>query len=172
MITKHLKLLAVAGSMIAIAATAQAQALKIGYVDSQRVLKEATPAKVALARMEAEFSRREKDLNNQEVNLKAATDKLEVDAPTLAEAEIHRRQNQLTVQEREMQGKRREFKEDLKQRREEETYGIVARVNKVIKEIFDAEHYDLILQEVVLAGPRVDITDKVIHSLNTAPTTR
>jgi outer membrane protein len=43
---------------------------------------------------------------------------------------------------------------------------VVERANRAIKQIFDSEKYDLILQEVIFAGPRVDITDKVIRVLN------
>jgi outer membrane protein len=45
---------------------------------------------------------------------------------------------------------------------------VVERANRVIKQIFDSEKYDVILQEVVFAGPRVDITEKVIRALNNA----
>jgi outer membrane protein len=147
---------------------AQAQELKIGYVNSERVLKEATPAKAALARMEAEFSKRDKDLNDNAARLKAAADKLEKDGPTLAESERQRRQRELVEQDRDLQRKRREFQEDLNQRRNEETAALVERANKVIKQIFEGEKYDLILQDVVFAGPRVDITEKVIKALNGA----
>ena len=61
---------------------------------------------------------------------------------------------------------RREFQEDLNQRKNEETASVLERTNKVIKQIFDSEKYDLIVQDVVFAGPRVDITDKVIKALN------
>jgi outer membrane protein len=69
-------------------------------------------------------------------------------------------------QDRDLQRKRREFQEDLNQRRNEELASVVERANRVIKQIFDAEKYDLILQEVILASNRVDITDKVIKVLN------
>ena len=151
------------------AVCAQAQELKIGYVNSERVLKEAAPAKAALARMEAEFSKRDKDLNDNAARLKAAADKLEKDGPTLAESERQRRQRELVEQDRDMQRKRREFQEDLNQRRNEETAALVERANKVIKQIFESEKYDLILQDVVFASPRVDITEKVIKALNGAP---
>ncbi|WP_284617023.1 OmpH family outer membrane protein [Aquabacterium humicola] len=172
MITKLLKSLLVAAAAAAALGTAQAQELKIGYVNSERVLREAAPAKAALARMESDFSKRDKDLNDQGAKLKAAADKLEKDAPTLSEAERNRRQRELVEQDRDLQRKRREFQEDLNQRRNEETAGIVERANKVIKQIFDNEKYDLILQDVVFAGPRVDITEKVIKALNTAPAGR
>ncbi len=171
MITKTLKSLAllstVCAAMLATGA-AQAQELKIGYVNSERVLREAVPAKAALARMEADFSKRDKDLNDQAGKLKAAADKLEKDAPTLPESERGRRQRDLVEQDRDLQRKRREFQEDLNQRRNEETAGLVERANKVIKQIFDSEKYDLILQDVVNASPRVDITEKVIKALNSA----
>ncbi|MDO9285650.1 MAG: OmpH family outer membrane protein [Aquabacterium sp.] len=156
-------------ALLATTGLAQAQELKIGYVNSERVLREAAPAKAALARMESDFSKRDKDLNDQATKLKAAADKLEKDAPTLPEAERNRRQRDLVEQDRDLQRKRREFQEDLNQRRNEETAGIVERANKVIKSIFEGEKYDLILQDVVFAGPRVDITEKVIKALNSAP---
>ena len=156
-------------SLLAAAGAAQAQELKIGYVNSERVLREATPAKAALARMESDFSKRDKDLNDQASKLKVAADKLEKDAPALPESERNRRQRDLVEQDRDLQRKRREFQEDLNQRRNEETAGIVERANKVIKGIFESEKYDLILQDVVFASGRVDITEKVIKALNAAP---
>jgi outer membrane protein len=171
MITKTLKSAALVGAVCTAmlsGAASQAQELKIGYVNSERVLREAVPAKAALARMESDFSKRDKDLNDQAAKLKGAADKLEKDAPALPEAERNRRQRDLVEQDRDLQRKRREFQEDLNQRRNEETAGIVERANKVIKQIFEGEKYDLILQDVVFAGPRVDITEKVIKALNAA----
>ena len=147
----------------------QAQELKIGYVNSDRVLREAVPAKAAQAKLETEFSKREKDIADLAARLKAAGDKLDKDAPTLAEAERGRRQRDLVEQDREFQRKRREFQEDLSQRKNEELATVVERANKVIKQIFETEKYDLILQEAVFAGPKIDITEKVIKSLNAQP---
>jgi outer membrane protein len=144
----------------------QAQELKIGYVNSDRVLRDATPAKAAQAKLEGEFGKREKDLADLANRLKAASDKLERDAPTLAESERSRRQRDLIEQDRDFQRKRREFQEDLNERKNAELAVVVERANRVIKQIFETEKYDLILQEAVFAGPKVDITDKVIRALN------
>ena len=158
--------LSVAALSFLAAAPAQAQELKIGYVNSERVLREATPAKAAQQKLETEFSKRERELNDVGARLKVAADKLEKDGATLAPSEQSRRQRELVEQDRDLQRKRREFQEDLNQRRNEELATVVERANRVIKQIFDGEKYDLILQEVVFAGPRVDITDKVIKILN------
>ena len=171
MTTSMFKTLAASLAWMLVAAApvaAAAQELKVGYVNSERVLREATPAKAAQSKLEAEFSKRDRELNDQAVKLKAAADKLDKDAPTLAEAERTRRQRELVEQDRDLQRKRREFQEDLNQRKNEELASVVERANRVIKQIFEQEKYDLILQEVVFASSRVDITDKVIKSLNAA----
>jgi outer membrane protein len=164
--SSFMKAMAASALLALWAAGAQAEELKIGYVSLDRVLRDAAPAKAAQAKIEAEFSKREKEGAELANRLKAAADKLEKDAPTLPEAEKSRRQRELVDQDRELQRKRREFQEDLNQRKNEEVAAVVDRANKVIKQIFDGEKYDLILQDVVFASPKVDITDKVIKALN------
>jgi outer membrane protein len=172
MITKLLKSVLVAAVAAAALGAAQAQDMKIGYVNSERVLKEATPAKAAQARLENEFKKRSADLDEQANRIKSAADKFDKDAPTLPESERARRQRELVESDRDLQRKRRELQEDLTQRKNEELSSVVERANKVIKQIFDAEKYDLILQDAVFFSPRIDITDKVIKALNTAPAGR
>ena len=155
-----------AATLLASAVAASAQELKIGYVNSDRVLRDAVPAKAAQAKLETEFSKREKDLAELANRLKAASEKLDKDSPTLAESERTRRQRELVDQDRELQRRRREFQEDLSQRKNEELGAVVERTNRVIKQIFETEKYDLILQEAVFWSPKVDITDKVIKALN------
>jgi outer membrane protein len=163
-----------------LAAPAVAQELKIGYVNSERILRDAAPAKAAQVKLEAEFSKRDRELAEMGARLKAAADKLDKDAPTLSEADRARRQRELVDGDRELQRQRRTFQEDLNQRRNEELAQVVERANRVIRQIFESERYDLIIQEAIFVGPRVDITDKVIRALNApaaagpgpAPTTK
>ena len=157
-------LLAVAA--LSCSALVSAQELKIGFVNLDRVLRDAAMAKSAQAKLEGEFTRREKDLIDSETRLKAASDRLDREAASLGESERLRRQRELVEQDRELQRKRREFQEDLNQRKNEELASVLDRANRVVKQIFDQDKYDLIVQEAVFAGPRVDITDKVIRAMN------
>jgi outer membrane protein len=166
MMSKLLQSVALAASMMLAATAVQAQELKIGYVNSERVLREANLAKAAQVKLEAEFGKREKDLRDLEAKLRGAAEKLEKEAPTLSEAERNRRQRDVVEQERDLQRKRREWQEDLTQRKNEELSVVVEKANKVIKQIFDAEKYDLILQDAIHFSARVDITKKVIDTLN------
>ncbi len=155
-----------AGCLLTVAVGASAQDFKIGYVNSERLLRDSLPAKAALDKLQAEFSKREKDLNEMATRVKTISDRLEKELPTLSESERSRRQRDLVEQDREFQRKRRELQEDFNQRKYEEQTALFERANKVIKQIFDKEKYDLIVQEAVFASPRIDITDKVIGALN------
>jgi outer membrane protein len=166
MMSKLLQSAALAASMMVATAAVQAQELKIGFVNSERVLREANLAKAAQAKLEAEFGKREKDMRDLEAKLRGAAEKLEKDAPTLSEAERTRRQRDLVEQDRDLQRRKREWQEDLNQRKNEELSAVVDKANKVIKQIFDSEKYDLILQDAIHFSPRVDITKKVIDTLN------
>ena len=147
---------------------AQAQDFRVGFVNTDRIFREANTAKSAQAKLEQEFSRREKELNDVGTNLKTLSDKFEREAPTLSEAQRTQRQKQLVDQDREFQRKRREFQEDLNARKNEELQQVLERANKVVKQVAEAEKYDVVLQEAVYINPKHDITDKVIKALNAA----
>lgn len=166
MMSKLLQSMALAASMMLATTVVQAQELKIGYVNSERVLREANLAKAAQIKLEAEFGKREKDLRDLETKLRGAAEKLEKDAPTLSEAERGRRQRDIVEQDRDLQRKKREWQEDLTQRKNEELSAVVEKANRVIKQIFETEKYDLILQDAIHFSARVDITKKVIDALN------
>lgn len=157
---------ALLAAALAIGAPAFGQEVKIGYVNSERILRESAPARAAQAKLEAEFSRRERELNDLRNRVKAAADRLEKDAITLGESERARRQKEVVDQDRDLQRRQREFQEDLNQRKNEELSAVVDRANRVIRQIFETERYDLIVQDAVHWSPRIDITDKVIRSLN------
>jgi outer membrane protein len=168
MISKLVSLVAAAATAMLLAASAHAQELKIGVVNVERVLKEANMAKAADAKLSAEVSKREKELADMAGRLKAAADKLDKDIPTLSEADRNRRQRELVDQEREFQRKRREVQEDLNLRKNEELSALQERAARVIKQIAEAEKYDLILESAVYASARIDITKKVVDALNAA----
>ncbi|RZI69643.1 OmpH family outer membrane protein [Variovorax guangxiensis] len=154
-------------ALAAVPAHAQ-ESFRIGFVNPDRVLREAQPAKAAQAKLEAEFLKRERDLASQGEALKAASEKFEREAPTLAESQRTARQRALVDQDREFQRKRREFQEDLNARKNEELQQVYDRANRVVKQVAESEKYDAILQEAIYINPKHDITEKVIKALNAA----
>jgi outer membrane protein len=168
--SRHIPLACLLGALT-LAASAQAQDFKAGFVNTDRIFREANSAKAAQSKLEQEFSHREKDLVDQGNALKADTDKFERDAPTMAESQRTTLQRQLADRDRDFQRKRREFQEDLSARKNEELSQVLERANRVVKQIAEAEKYDVILQEAVYVNPKNDITDKVIKAMNSAPDT-
>ena len=153
---------------LALAAPAQGEEFRVGFVNTDRIFREANTAKAAQSKLEQEFSRREKELNDLGASLKSASEKFEREAPTLSDSQRGQRQKALIDQDREFQRKRREFQEDLNARKNEELQQVLDRANRVVRQVAEAEKYDVILQEAVYVNPKHDITDKVIRALNAA----
>jgi outer membrane protein len=155
--------------LIATAAiSASAQEFKVGIVNLDRIFREANSAKAAQIKLEQEFGKREKELNDIATQLKTASDKFEREAPTLSETQRNTRQKQVVDQDRDFQRKRREFQEDLNSRKNEELQLVIERANRVVKTLAETEKFDLIVQEAVYVNPKHDITDKVLRLLNAA----
>ena len=166
---RSLSVIALVGSMAAaVPAAAQAQSLKAGFVNTDRIFREADAAKAAQAKLEQEFSKRDKEMQDLAKALKAASDKFERDAPTMSESQRQARQRQLADQDRDLQRKNREFQEDLNARKNEELAQVLDKANRIIKTMAETENYDVILQEAVYVNPKLDITDKVIKAMNGA----
>ena len=157
-----------AGLLLAVSmpVAANAQEVKIGFVSTERIFRDAAPAKAATAKLEQEFSKRDKDLQDLAARLKQAAEKLDKDGPVLSETERTKRQRELTEMDRDFQRRQREFREDLNQRRNEELAVVLEKANKVIKQLAEAEKYDIVFQEAVYFSPRIDITEKVLRALN------
>ncbi len=158
--------LVTAAALLGTTAVSQAQELKIGFVSTERIFRDAAPAKAATAKLEQEFSKREKDLQELAAKLKSTAEKNARDEPVLSDTERAKRQREFADMERDFQRRQREFREDLNQRRNEELAIVLEKANKVIKQLAETEKYDIVFQEAVYFSPRIDITDKVLKALN------
>ncbi len=145
---------------------------KIGYVSTERILRDSAPAARAQKKLEAEFAKREQELAKVGEQLKRMQDDLEKNALTMPEAQRRNKERDFNELNREFQRKRRELQEDANQRKNEELASVVESANKVIRQIAEAEKFDVILQDVVYFRPSIDITDKVIRALDGKPPAR
>ena len=157
-----------AALVLAVFAQTAAAEVKVGFVNSDRVMKEAPPAKKAQQKLEKEFEKRDQELQRLAKQLQGMQEALEKNGMTMAEGERRNKEREFNELNRDFQRKQREFREDLNQRRNEELAGVLERTNKTIRQIAEAEKYDIIFQEAVYASPRIDITDKVIKALTEA----
>jgi len=151
------------------AMTAFAVETKIGFVNTEKVFRDAPPAVKAQKKIEKEFEKRDQDMQKIAKQLQTMQEAIEKNALTMPEADKRNKEREFADLNRDFQRKQREFREDLNQRRNEELAAVLERANKAIKAIAEAEKYDIIFQEAVYANPRIDITDKVIKALADTP---
>jgi outer membrane protein len=141
-------------------------AAKLGFVNTERILRDSKFAVDAQKRLEKDFSKRQKELEDLANRVKTDANKLDKDSITLSESEKAKRQRDLAELDRDFQRKRREFEEDLAQRKNQVVGELIERANKIIRQIAEKENYDIIFQEAVYANKRIDITDQVMTSLD------
>jgi len=164
-IVKHIaSFIALAVALLAPAA--YAADYKLGFVNTERLFREAAPAKRAQQKIEKEFSARDNEMQKLSKQVRDLQTTLDRDGPTMGDAERRNKERDLANQMRDLQRMQREYREDLNLRRNEELASVQERANKVIQQIAEAEKFDLIIQDpVVYASQRIDITDKVIKAL-------
>jgi outer membrane protein len=149
----------------ALAASAQGNDFKIGYINTQRVFQDSPMAKAVKKKLEAEFGKQEQDIQKSVKQARDLQTYLEKEGLTLADAERAKKERELANLSREIQRAQREFREDLNRRQNEEYASVHDKARKVIREIAEKEKFDLIVETAVYASPRVDITDRVLKVL-------
>jgi outer membrane protein len=157
---------ALAAALVLGGGVAHAAEYKVGFVNTERLFREAAPAKRAQQKLEKEFAVRDAEIQKLSKQVRDLQASLEKDGSTLSETERRNRERDLANLSRDLQRQQREFREDLNLRRNEELASVQERANKVIQQMAEAEKFDLILQDpVVFASQRIDITEKVIKAL-------
>lgn len=147
-------------------AAAQSADIKIGFVNTERVFRDSQQALKAQKKLEKEFQGRDQEIQKMIKQARDLQSYLEKEGLTLSETERAKKQRELANLSRDLQHGQREFREDLNQRRNEEFASVQERARKAIVEIAEKEKFDLIVENVVYASSRVDITDRVLKSLD------
>ena len=164
MLVKHIVRIALASlwfaSSVAVAET------KIGFVNTEKLLREAPLSIAAQKKLEKEFSSREQEIQKMTKQARDLQNQLDKDGVTMSETERKNKERELANLNREFQRQSREFREDLNLRRNEELGHIQERARKVITDIAKAEKYDIIIEQAaVYVDPKSDITDRVMKAL-------
>lgn len=163
---KLLLSIAVLAFVLPISAFAQS---KIGFVNTERIMRDSAPAEQASKRLEAEFAKKQQDLQKLAEKLKRMQNDLQKNAMTMSDTQRQSKEREFNELNRELQRRDRDFRDEVNQRRNEEIGQLRDKATRVIQQIAAREHYDLILQDAVYVNPRIDITDKVMKALEGKP---
>lgn len=138
---------------------------KIGFVNTERLLREAPLSVAAQKKLEREFASRDQELQKLAKQARDLQAQLDKDGVTMSETERRNKERDLGNLNRDLQRQGREFREDLNLRRNEELGQIQERARKAIQDIAKAEKFDIIVEQAVYVDARTDITDRVMKAL-------
>lgn len=166
------KVLIAAALFVACVPSPASAQTKIGFVNTERILRDSAPAAQATKRLESEFAKKQQDLQKLADQLKRMQSDLEKNAVTMSDTQRRNKEREFNELNRELQRRDRDFRDEVNQRRNEEMAQLLDQANRVIRQIAEQDHYDAILQDGVYVSPRIDITDKVIKALEGKPPAR
>jgi outer membrane protein len=152
-------------AMGGLAISTDALAEKIGFVNTERLLREAPLSIKAQKRLEKEFSGRDLELQKMTKQARDIQAQLDKDGMTMSDADRKAKERDLSVLSQTLQRQSREFREDLNQRRNEELSQIQDKARRAIQDIARTEKFDLIVEQAVYFNPKIDITDRVMKEL-------
>ena len=139
---------------------------RIGFVYTERLMTESKLAKAADAKLQSEFSKRQKQLDDAVQKYKQSREKFDDEAPKLSDVDRTKRTRELLDMEKDVQRMQREYNEDLFQRKNEERAAIAQKAYKLIEQVAEQDHLDVVLQEAIWTSPRIDITDRILKLLD------
>jgi len=150
-------------------ATAQEAMLKVGFVNTARVLKEAPQARKVEERLKAEFGPREAQLKDKRQEILTMEDQLKNDDKLSANAR-RKLEREIRLKVSQLKFLEQEFREDQNLRRNEEIRELQQVISNVLKMQGDSGEFDLILTEgVSYVSDRIDITTQTIEMLKQLP---
>jgi outer membrane protein len=139
---------------------------KIAVVNVPRLLDEAPQAKTAMQALSDEFAPRQREIVQQQKDLKAKEEKLTRDGAVMAENERRNAEKDLRDGQRELARKQNEYVEDLNLRRNEEIGKLQRSLLQEVQTFARASGYDLVVGDGVLfVNESLDITPQVLSAL-------
>lgn len=154
-------------AMLAFTAPAVAQDIKLGVVKPDRLIDESAQSKVALKKLEAEFSERDKKLINEQKAIRKLEEDLKRDGAVMSEAKRLKLDRDIQSRKRDLRRAADELREDRTFRINEERNKLLLRVNEAIMKVGKEEGFDLILYEgIAFANPAIDLTDRILKRLD------
>ena len=140
--------------------------VKIGFVEVQKILKDAPQTVAANKKLEKEFTKRTASLKKSVKKIQEKESAFRKNSMTMSEAERTKKSKEIQALKIEAKREEREVREDIDMRRREEIAKVQAQVNIAVENVAKEQNYDLVLyQGVAYAGKKVDITATVIKAL-------
>lgn len=149
-----------------VASPAALAEIKVGVVSIPQLIEESPQAKTAMQALEDEFKPRQREIVNQQKELKAREEKFTRDSTVMSETERARAEKDLRDSQRDLARRQNEFVEDLNVRRNEELGRLQKSLLAEVQTYARAQGYDLVVGDGVLfARDTINITPAVLSAM-------
>ena len=142
-----------------------AEELKIGYVNIERIFREAPAAIRGGKKLNQDIETRKQELQRMADDIKSQQSALSEKGKSLPDSERRAKEADMAESSVRFQRRQKELQEEIKVRQNEETSALLQKANKAIIQIAESEQLDIVLQDAIAVSGRVDITEKVIKKL-------
>ena len=138
----------------------------VGFVDMDRIDREAPQIDTVRGELQKEFSERERQLLDQQSKLRNMEERLVLGNTTMSDTDRRTLERELQNSQREWKRSQDEFREDYIIRKNEEMEDLTRLITDTIRDFARAEKFDLILVSgVVYASDTADVTARVLEWL-------
>lgn len=145
---------------------AMAQDIRLGYVNTTKVMQKAPQANAARKMLKDEFAPRDEKIVAMQNELKAQEEELAKNSAILSDSVRSSKERKIISLKRDIKRAKDEFNEDLNIRRNEELARLQKLVYDAIVSLAREQNYDLIVGDSVLyASKRIDVTKNVLDKL-------
>jgi outer membrane protein len=152
------------------AAIAQTPALRVGYIDLQKVVIDSDKGKDAKKSLGDEFEKLRKNLTQKQDELQKLKDSLEKQASTMTPEARMDKEKQYQAKLKDFQRLQSDYEADMRQKEQELFQKIMKELEEVVKGFGESEKYTLILEKmqsgILYGSASIDLTDKVISLYN------
>lgn len=152
------------------AARAEAEDVKIAFVDVRRALNETAEGKKAMQKLQGEKDKMQKQIDAKEKALLKMKETLEKQQNVLSKEALQKKAEEYYTALQELQKMYYELQQDLAQKEAKATQGILVKMQAILKEMGQAGGYTMIYDAsggaVVWAPAHLDLTDKLIAEYN------
>jgi len=149
---------------LALSVQADAQQLRIGYVDMKAVLDNAPQVVAGRAKLDQEFRSRNDSIELDEVRGDALEQRLQqADMTPESRLQVERDLRELR---RSVDRRKEDLRDELSFRRTEEVQQLEGQINIAVQEIAQRNGFDLIISSpVIYANPDLEITNLILEQL-------
>jgi len=157
-----------AAASLAVCIPAWAEGRQVGYVDMDRVFQQSRAGQQSKSDLDNEAAGYNRELNDINETASKVREDLDKNSITLSDRERSQREHRIAELKSQFDRKKQAFAEEFAQHRDQAFADMLKRVEKATAKVAADEKLDVVINRAVTVNPSVDITDKVVRTLDEA----